>query len=414
MKVLLVTDYFYPQSSGGTEKYVHELAQGLRTSGIDVVILTLNNPSANYQYDNFEVHTIPPNTDNRKEVIAGVAPANNLQPFINKLSELKADVVHFHTLTTSISVYHYQAAKQTGAKVIFTSHIPGNTCLRGDLMKYGQEICDGKIRVNNCLSCYLNAQGLPKAISPVVANAMRVLKQPSLLSQASAIKKDHLEKIKEACDTVVTMSNWQRDIFLINGFAPDKLLLSRHTFNQISNQQETKNNHHITVGFAGRVSTEKGLHILIKAFKKLDKNRFTLLIAAIKAPAYAKYLNELINETRNFQNIQWDFNYNTSNIDTFYKKLNVLCIPSVCNETGPYVMFESIARHIPVIASNLGGMREWAELNYPVVTYQFNNADALAILLKEFTNSAVTFYNYPLQRDATDLAMDMLTIYNEY
>ncbi|WP_179415177.1 glycosyltransferase [Mucilaginibacter sp. E4BP6] len=413
MRVLLVTDYFYPQSSGGTEKYVYELAQALRVDGIDVIILTISYSSASYQYDQFDVHTIPPNTDNSKTVIAGVIPANNLQSFINKLSELKANVVHFHTLTTSISTYHYQAAKQTGAKVIFTSHIPGNTCLRGDLMRYGKEICDGKVRLNTCLSCYLNARGLPKSISPISAKIMRVLKQPPLLSQASSIKKDHLEKIKTVCSTIVTMSNWQQDVFLINAFNPGQLNLSRHTFKQISNQQEAKASDHITIGFAGRISPEKGLHILMEAFKQLDTTRFTLLIAAIKVPAENKYLETLLSESEDSPNIKWDYNYTPDNIGSFYKQLNVLCIPSVCNETGPYVMFESIARHIPVIASNLGGMREWAGLNYPVTTYQYDDSEALAKLLNNLPAYPNTKFNYPPQRTQTDLAQEMIAVYNK-
>jgi glycosyltransferase involved in cell wall biosynthesis len=413
MRVLLVTDYFYPQSSGGTEKYVHELAQGLRACGIKVIILTISESLVSYQYDQFEIHTIPPNTDNSKKVIAGVTPANNLQFFIAKLSELKADVIHFHTLTTSISIYHYQTAKQTGAKVIFTSHIPGNTCLRGDLMQYGNEICDGKVRLNTCLSCYLNAQGLPRVISPLIAKAMRTLKQPPLLSQASSIKKDHLENIKATCSTVVTMSNWQQDVFLINGFNRGQLNLSRHTFKQIIEQPESKASDHITIGFAGRISPEKGLHILIEAFKQLNTTRFTLLIAAIKVPAENKYLENLLSESKDLPNVKWNFNYTADNIDSFYKQLNVLCIPSVCNETGPYVMFESIARHIPVIASNLGGMHEWARLNYPVITYQYDDAEALAKLLNKLPGNANTNFNYPPQRTQTDLAQEMIAVYNK-
>jgi len=413
MKVLLVTDYFYPQSTGGTEKYVHELAQGLRADGIDVIILTISESSGSYQFDDFEVHAIPPNTDNRKEVIAGITAANNLQSFIDKLSELKADVIHFHTLTTSISVYHYQAAKQTGAKVIFTSHIPGNTCLRGDLMRYGQEICDGKVRLNTCLSCYINAQGMPKAISPVVAKAMRILKKPRPLSQASAIKKNHLEKIKATCSTVITMSSWQQDVFLINDFNPNQLTLSRHIFKQINQKQEAKNIGHTTIGFAGRISPEKGLHILIEAFKHLDLNRFTLLIAAIKVPAQAKYLENLLNESKDSPNTKWDYNYTADNIDSFYKQLNVLCIPSVCNETGPYVMFESIARHIPVVASNLGGMREWAGLNYPVTTYQYDDAEELANILNNIPGDSNKKFDYPKQRTQTDLAQEMIAVYTK-
>lgn len=411
MKVLLVTDYFYPQSGGGTEKYVHELAQGLRGNSINVSILTIAETS-DYNFDGFEIHTIPPNTNNSKTVIAGVSPANNLQYFIDKLTQLNVDVVHFHTLTTSISVYHYLAAKQSGAKVIFTSHIPGNTCLRGDLMRYGKEICDGKVRLNTCLSCYLNAQGLPRPISPITAKVMRILKQPPLLSQASAIKKDHLEKIKVACSTIITMSNWQQDVFLINGFALRQLTLSRHTFNEISNQQATQNIGHITVGFAGRVSPEKGLHILIEAFKHVDPNRFTLLIAAIKIPAQNKYFDDLLNESKELPNIKWDYNYTPDNIDSFYKQLNILCIPSVCNETGPYVMFESVARHIPVIAANLGGMREWAGLNYPVITYQYDDAEALANLLNNLPVAANTEFDYPPQRTQTQMSLEMIAVYN--
>ena len=68
----------------------------------------------------------------------------------------------------------------------------------------------------------------------------------------------------------------------MNGFNPDQLALSRHTFKQICDHQEVENLEHITIGFAGRISPEKGLHILIDAFKQLDTTRFTLLIAAIK------------------------------------------------------------------------------------------------------------------------------------
>jgi glycosyltransferase involved in cell wall biosynthesis len=209
------------------------------------------------------------------------------------------------------------------------------------------------------------------------------------------------------------LSNWQQEVFLINGFNPSQLKLSRHTFKQISNQQEAKASDHITIGFAGRISPEKGLHILIEAFKQLDTIRFTLLIAAIKVPEENKYLENLLSDSKDSHNIKWNYNYTADNIDSFYKQLNVLCIPSVCNETGPYVMFESVARHIPVVASNLGGMREWAGLNYPVITYQYDDAEALANLLNNLPVNSNTKFNYPPQRTQTDLAQEMIAVYNK-
>jgi glycosyltransferase involved in cell wall biosynthesis len=413
MKVLLVSEYFYPHSTGGTEQYVYELAGALTSANINTTILAVSTSADSYRYNNLEVHTIPFNTNLSKEVIGGIVAADNLQAFINKIKELQPDVIHFHTLTTSIGVFHYQAAHKTGAKVFFTSHIPGNTCLRGDLMRYGEKVCDGKVRLNTCLACYLNANGMPKAISPLAAKAMRVLKYPTILSQASAIKKQQLEKIKAVCSNIVTMSNWQQQVFLINGFAPTQLILSRHTFKGIPlNFKQEPQPDTITIGFAGRISPEKGLHILIEAFKKLDSKLYTLQIAGIKHPEHKKYMDGLLAETEELKNIHWHFDYTPDTISSFYQQINVLCIPSVCNETGPFVMFEAIARHIPVIASNIGGMQEWAGLNYPVKTYEFDNAAALTQLLKEFPGNMALTYNYPPQKTAADLANEMIKIYS--
>lgn len=413
MTVLLVSEYFYPHSTGGTEQYVYELAGALVSANIHTTILAVSTPADSYRYNNIEVHTIPFNNNFSKQVIGGITAADNLQAFINKLNELQPDVVHFHTLTTSIGTFHYEAAHKTGAKVIFTSHIPGNTCLRGDLMRYGETVCDGKVRLNTCLACYLNANGIPKVISPVVAKAMRILKYPAVLSQASAIKQQQLEKIKAICSHVVTLSNWQQQVFLINGFTPAQLILSRHTFKGVpSNFKQDPQSGIITIGFAGRVTPVKGLHILIEAFKKLDSKLYELQIAGIKDPEHQQYMDGLLAETKELKNIHWHFDYTPDTINSFYQKTNVLCIPSTWHETGPYVMFEAIARHIPVIASNIGGMQEWANLNYPVKTYAFNNALALTQLLKEFPGNMSSTYSTSPQKTVADLANEMIEIYS--
>lgn len=412
MKVLLVTEYFYPHSVGGTEQYVHELAQGLNAADVDISILTISGSKGIYKYDSFTVYTIPANANHSKNTIAGVTPPDNLDIFTDTINGLRPDIIHFHTLTTSIGIYHYKAANKAGIKVIFTSHIPGNTCLRGDLMKFGKNNCDGKIRLNTCQACYLHSKGLPKVISPTAASLMRILKYPGILSQASAMKKQQLEQIKTICTAVVTMSNWQQKVFLVNGFNTNTLMLSRYTFKEITNTaQASTNGQVINIGFAGRISPEKGLHILIEAFKRLSAQRFTLKIAAIRSASHEEYLSRLLSETKELTNIHWNFEYTPDTINNFYQEINVLCIPSVLNETGPYVMFEAIARHIPAIASNLGGMREWADLNYPVTVYPHHDVNELFRLLNNFPASIASSINYPPNRKGLDLAHEMINVY---
>ena len=50
MKVLLVTDYFYPFTPGGSEWSVYELARELKQKNIKVTVVTLNYGAKTQEY----------------------------------------------------------------------------------------------------------------------------------------------------------------------------------------------------------------------------------------------------------------------------------------------------------------------------------------------------------------------------
>ncbi|MBS1504065.1 MAG: glycosyltransferase, partial [Bacteroidetes bacterium] len=281
MRVLLVSEYFYPRSKGGTEKYVHELARGLRSHAHEVFILTVSDDSAVYDFDGFAVHNIAFCSDKQSRVIANIDPPDNLDAFREVLSNISPDVVHFHTLTTSAGIFHIQAAATMGAKLFFTSHIPGNTCIRGDLMRYGTSGCDGRVRLRGCLSCYMNGRGLPRGLAEPLSVITRTLKSPDPLWRAADIKKELLDQIRETCRFVIVLSEWQRRVYLRNGFTDENLIVSRHIFKKAAPLRSGNEKTPVTVGFAGRISPEKGLHVLLSAFRRLDASVFKLSIAGI-------------------------------------------------------------------------------------------------------------------------------------
>ena len=99
-------------------------------------------------------------TDIREIYGQGVASA---APSFRKLPyEEKPDLVHFHAFTSGVSLDLVREAKQQGLRTVFTYHTPTVTCMRGTLMRWGTEVCDGYMNARLCTQCTLTKVGLNK------------------------------------------------------------------------------------------------------------------------------------------------------------------------------------------------------------------------------------------------------------
>jgi glycosyltransferase involved in cell wall biosynthesis len=100
--------------------------------------------------------------------------------------------------------------------------------------------------------------------------------------------------------------------------------------------------------FIGRLSEEKGIDVLLDAFKGLP---FLIKIAG-EGP-----LQELVEKTaKQFSNISYLGNLSSEKIVTELQKTEALIVPSVCYEGMPMTIIEAFSVGTPVIASKLGAM----------------------------------------------------------
>ena len=371
MKIALVTEYFYPNSKGGTEKYVYQQAKKLIEAGNVVVVITISeNGVTSFKYDEIEVHTINHENGGEKQIISGQKPSKNIIEFENLLKKLSPDTVHFHTLTPSFGIFHIEIAKQLNCKILFTAHTPSITCIRGDLMQYGAYACDGKIEKQKCLSCFCNKKGVPKFFSPATAKILLSFRYPNHITKVVDYKYNTLNKLNSLCDALYVFTKWQEKVFIENGFDPSKLIVT--TQMQVPLKTKTKvkvNEGKLKIGFIGRIAKEKGLHVLVKALKNINNSNIELHIAGIPPSARDKYFMQLKGITENVKNIFWQYNLNEDELKDFYKKIDLLCIPSIWYETGPFVLYEALQNNIPIIANDLGDMREWKIKGFDVNLY---------------------------------------------
>lgn len=360
MKILLVTEYFYPQSSGGTELYVYNLAKALQKQNHQAEVLSVCDGAQKQTiYNDIIVHYIPFNQNIKTAVINGEEPADNLESFSNTIQEINFDIIHFHTLTTSIGVYHIQVAKQSGFKIVLTSHIAGHTCLRGNLMRLGKFVCDGKVEEKKCLTCYLQYRGIAEPFNYLSAFAIRTIGFPQNMIKVVAHKKNELQKLRNSLDRLVVVSNWQRDVFMKNDFDPQHINLCRQAVEICKTSSKTeKNPDKLIIGFIGRITAVKGLHVLLSSLKNISLDKVELRIAAIPTESEMDYYHQQKKRAEFLPGSVWIENLPNEKIGAFLQELDVLCVPSQILETGPFVVYEALANGIPIAGSNLGGIAE--------------------------------------------------------
>src|SRR5256714_6331646 len=167
MKVVHVPFCFYPDPVGGTEVYVAALARHTIRPYVSAVIAAPGAQASAYEYQGVPVRrfAVAPEVNDISELY-GAGDEGAARAFAAILAEERADVVHLHAFTRGVSLQLVRAAKLAGAKVVFTYHTPTVSCHRGTLMRWGREVCDGKLDSKNFTLC--------ASLNPCPCSAQRV------------------------------------------------------------------------------------------------------------------------------------------------------------------------------------------------------------------------------------------------
>lgn len=147
----------------------------------------------------------------------------------------------------------------------------------------------------------------------------------------------------------------------------------------------------INVGIVGRISDEKipkeFIKNLIKFSEKNPQFNFRFLGAGLD------YLNYFLKEIKDSKRIKYDGFLNPTEINSFYKKIDILLSPSV-SESGGYAILEAMSTGLPTIARSTGGLKE--TVGYGGITAKNNTDKELFSALFKMTKNESVLYNYSL------------------
>jgi glycosyltransferase involved in cell wall biosynthesis len=133
-------------------------------------------------------------------------------------------------------------------------------------------------------------------------------------------------------------------------------------------------------GYFGTLMPHKGVHIFVEAAAKLESARVGAMIrgSASQNPGYVKRLKKLAGSGTVFKEA-----FSRAGVRDAFAEIDVLVLPSLWLENSPVVIQEAHACGCPVVASDLGGMRELVKDRLNGRLFPPGDVRALAAILDE-------------------------------
>jgi glycosyltransferase involved in cell wall biosynthesis len=320
MRILAVhNNYRLP---GGEEQIFAAEAALLEAHGHDVFRYTL---------DNDDISTVNP-FQLAKNTIWNSTVYRDLRSLIR---HNQPQIAHFHNTFPLISPAAYYAARDEGVAVIQTLHNYRLLCPNALFFREGR-VCE------DCLGRVLPWPG-------IVHGCYRGNRRDSAMVAATTSFHTSIGTWTKAVDRFIVISQFAMHKFIQGGLPADKLVLKPNFLYPVPAPGEGKGGYAV---YVGRLSIEKGLGVLLAAWRQLDRP-FPLKILGDGPMA------DLVTQAAaELPEIEWLGRRPSAEVYDIVGNAAFLVFPSEWYETFGQVAIEAFAKGTPVIASNIGAIPE--------------------------------------------------------
>ena len=329
MRVLLIHNRYRSGSPGGEDVVVEQERQLLEEAGHEVTP---------YLRSNDEVSLRSP-SQVASLVLGMKRSQRTIRELARLISECKPDVAHIHNLFPLISSSAYEACMAAGVPIVQTLHNYRFSCIAANHFR-DDAVCTRCTphdhRAGVSAGCY---RGLRLA-SAMVGRAVEAMWTHAVDSGAVA--------------RFIVLSNFARDWLQERGVDPSQIVVKPNFIRAVSpavRKPESSSGSRYFV-FSGRLSEEKGVGVLIEAWKSLRDHQLLVLGDGPLRPS-------LEAEAERYQlPIRFAGHLPRDQAMNVMAAARGVIVPSVWFEGMPMVVLEAWAAGVPVLASRIGGLEE--------------------------------------------------------
>lgn len=370
MKSIQAVARYFPEKCGGIQTHLNEILPYLQAQGVESKIVAGHKQKtpSNYIHEGFEVYQYPVYPEPAPEPLYGSNFHGGFENFAQWLKLQKADIYHQHMWEPRCGLPHLKLAKELGYATVVSIRLPHPFCARNTLMYKGKEACSGKIDISQCSQCF----DFPDSLPAQLFHTLKLIPQNNsklfsnkyykkLLIPARITNRQYgLQKLVEYSDRIVVMSEWVRQALLINGVPDQKVFLLKHGISKAfipDAKSPREPDGKFKIGFLGRWSPTKGVHILVEAIKQLPTN-LPVELTIHGVPQEDSYKQMVLSMIGQDPRIKVSPPVKRQDLSSILLSFDVLAVPSQWLETGPMVVLEAQAHGLPVLGSDLGGIAE--------------------------------------------------------
>jgi len=311
MKILQIHNYY--KHRGGESFVLNSEKELLEKKGHSVLQLTA---------DNMDIRNIIFERFNFYKRLSKIIEENNI------------DVAHVHNIYQIIGPSLYRYFQGKGIPVVQTLHNFRFLCINGLFLDNKNKICE--LCINGGFSNSKNKKCYQKS------------KLKSLL-MANQVNKGRINGLK-FIDQFIALNDFAKNKMILGGFEEQKISIKPNFLTE-GNSKIIEDKEYAL--YIGRISEEKGLDVLIKAFSKIN---FKLKIAGT-----GNYLPTVKKLAKNYQNIEFLDHISGAEKESYISKCSFFVVPSKWYEMFPISILEAYQNSKPVIASDLGGLSKIVE-----------------------------------------------------
>ncbi len=403
MKILQVNKFNYVR--GGAEKYFIEISRELEKAGHQVAIFSMHHPkNIKSSWDKYFVSRISFNESRLRDKI--LAPFRIIYSFEAKrkfeklLKDFKPDLIHIHNIYHQISPSILSVAKKYKIPVIMHLHDYKLICPNYQLF------VDNKI----CYRC----KG-QKYYNCLKYKCFKKSFWQSLLATIEMYFHHRILNIyKKNIDLFIAPSEFMKKTVVDFGFSDEKIKVI-YNFTDTSKDGFNFDSSSYALYF-GRLSAEKGVDVLLRAFKLADSQMKLKIVGS--GPEETR-LKKICSELSLEDQVEF-LGYKTGlDLEDIIKKSKVVFLPSIWAENMPLALLESMSFAKVVIASKTGGMSELLEDGQTGFLFENGNTWELAEKIKNLEKYNLNQIGQNAREKIMDLNINnhlekILSMYKKY
>ena len=386
MRVLFIVHQYAPHWIGGTETLVQQLTRRLLATGHEPSIVTYYESASSHaqdfgiyptEVDGVRVYELRYNLSCDPEPsLAEYDNARTASWLDQLIVAIKPDVAHVaHGMKMSGAIY--RVLRDRSVPVVTTLSDFWFICMRHTLLRPDNVLCKGPDHRYRCLRC----AGVTHRFAAPLATKYQ---EPWLWLVAAwhelrsfvrneprselvrdirnvACRKKQLRRLLLQSDRIVAFSNFQKSMYVRNGFPSDRIAVIGHSGGQQSLATEPLSSSRAQGPFRivsiGTLAEFKGAHVLVEALRRVPALDCELVLYGGPGPD-AGYVDRLRRAASEDRRVRLAGTFPSKDMAKVLMSASILAHPAIWYENNPLVVQDALAAGVPVVASDLGSLTE--------------------------------------------------------